>query len=375
MRETKELLKICQDISDHPRAQLDALLAEGKKVVGCLPYFCPEELVYAAGMVPFGLWGAQTQVSEAKRYYPAFICSLLQTTLELGIRGAYRGLSAVMIPITCDSLKGMGTNWEYGVKDIPVINVAYAQNRKLPAGVEFTASQFRKIAGQLAELSGHQPTAEDIAAAVARTNRDRAALRSFSALAAAHPELVSPAQRSAVLKCGYFMEIQAHTALVEELNQALSAAPAQAWKGLKIVTTGIMADMPDLLDIFQKNQMAVVADQVIHESGSFKIDIPVTDDPIVGLAQQLANLEGCSVLYDPEKNRAKELVKLAQDTGADGVIFVLTKFCDPEEYDYVPVKQMLAQAGIPLLQVEVDQQMTNYEQARSAIETFADVLR
>lgn len=375
MREVKELLEVCLEISDHPRTQLDRLLAQGKKVIGCLPYFCPEELVYAAGMVPFGLWGAKTQVSEAKRYYPSFICSILQTTLELGIRGAYRGLSAVMVPITCDSLKGMGTNWEYGVKDIPVINVAYAQNRKTQAGVAFTASQFHKIAGQLGEISGHTPTEKDIAAAVDQANTNRASLRRFVELAAQHPDLVSAAARNAVIKCGYFMEVQQHTALVEELNQALQVAPIQQWKGLRVVTTGILADMPDLLRILEENRISIVADQVIHESGNFSEVTPVTDDPIVGMAQRMGNIKGCSVLYDPDKSRARELVKLAQDTGADGVIFVLTKFCDPEEYDYVPVKRMLAQAGIPLLQIEVDQQMTNYEQARSAIETFAGMLR
>ena len=50
-----------------------AARSEGKKCVGVLPYFCPEELVYAAGMLPCGLWGAEMQVSESKRYYPAFI--------------------------------------------------------------------------------------------------------------------------------------------------------------------------------------------------------------------------------------------------------------------------------------------------------------
>ena len=36
---------------------------------------------------------------------------------------------------------------------------------------------------------------------------------------------------------------------------------------------------------------------------------------------------------------------------------------------------MLDKAGIPLLAVEVDQQMVNYGQARSAIEAFAEMLR
>ena len=69
------------------------------------------------------------------------------------------------------------------------------------------------------------------------------------------------------------------------------------------------------------------------------------------------------------------MVALAQQAKADGILWVMTKFCDPEEYDYVPVKRMADAAGIPLLAVEVDQQMVNYEQARSAVEAFVETLR
>ena len=41
-------------IAANPHGQLKAYKAEGKKCIGVMPYYAPEELVYAAGMVPFG---------------------------------------------------------------------------------------------------------------------------------------------------------------------------------------------------------------------------------------------------------------------------------------------------------------------------------
>lgn len=162
MNRIEELKAICAD----PKAELKKTIAAGKKAVGVLPYFCPEELVYAAGMLPFGLWGAAIQANESKRYFPAFICSILHTTLEMGIQGQLDDLSAVMVPICCDSLKGMGANWQYGTGGkVPVINVAYAENRKIQAGIEFTASQFKKIRKQLEEIADTPITDEAIAGA------------------------------------------------------------------------------------------------------------------------------------------------------------------------------------------------------------------
>jgi bcr-type benzoyl-CoA reductase subunit C len=374
MHDIKVLLKEFSDIASSPAQQLKKVIASGKKAVGIFPYFCPEELVDAAGMVPFGIWGADMQAAEAKRYYPAFICSILQTALELGLKGAFNELSAVMIPTSCDSLKGMSANWRYGVKTVPVIEVAIAQNRKTAAGIAFTAAKFRKIRDQLSEISGKEITDEAVAASIAVYNENRAALRAFSRAAALHPELISPTSRNAFIKAGYFMPKAEHTRLVNKLCTALDALPVQKWEGLRIVTTGIIADCPQLLKILEDNNIAIADDQIAYESVYFKNDTPLTTDPFIGMAERISNIEGCSVLYDPEKKRAKTLAELVKASKADGVLHLQTKFCDPEEYDYVPVKTILAEAGIPLLQIEIDRQTANYEQARSAIEAFRELL-
>ena len=368
----RRLEAICAD----PSAQLAEALGEGKKVVGVMPYFCPEELVYAAGMLPFGLWGAELQANESKRYFPAFFCSILHTTLELGLRGKLDGLSAILVPASCDALKSMAANWRYGVGEkVPVIEVSYAQNRRTDIGAEYTRAQFRKVLSALEKIAGHEITDDDIRAAVDVYDENRAVLRAFSAAAAKHPDCITPAQRSAAIKAGFFMDRAAHTVLLQHLTVSLNTMPAQPWDGLRVVTTGILADSPALLKIFEENRIAIVDDQVAQESVLFRWDTPDREDPVEALALYFCVTDGCSVLYDPEKLRGKELVELAQEAKADGVIWLMSKFCDPEEFDYVPVKRMLDEAGIPLLSVEVDQQMVNYEQARSAIEAFAELLR
>ncbi len=370
MRELEYLKSVCAS----PKAQMKKVLAEGKKVVGVMPYFCPEELVYASGMVPFGLWGAEMQASESKRYFPAFICSILHTTLEMGLRGELNELSAIMIPISCDSLKGMGANWQYGVKTVPVINVAYAQNRKIAAGDEFSLSQIRKVKAELETICGHEISSEAIAEAVAVYNENRAAICEFTKAVGEKPGLISAADRSAAIKAGYFMDRKEHTAALKALTEEIKAAEKPAWKGLKVVTTGIIADSPELLKIFDENGIAVVADQIAQESVDARYPTPVTEEPMLGMAQRYGKIEGCSVLYDPRKERGHQLVEIAKESGADGVIWVMTKFCDPEEFDYVPVKRMLDAAGIPLLSIEIDQQMVNFEQARNAVLTFSEML-
>ena len=374
MQKYAEILGRFNSIANNPGEQFDRLLADRKRVVGCMTYFCPEELVYAAGMVPFGIWGADMEAAESKRWFPAFICSVLQTALELGIKGAYNGMTAVIIPKLCDSLKCMGANWERAVPGIPVINLTHAQNRRIDAGIEFTASQYRAVLAELINLGGKAADGDDVASAIGLLNKRRGLMRTFVQLATVHPDIVTPGSRNDVIKSSYFMEADSYNSLISELNEALRCLPEPKWDGHRIVTTGILADSPELLRIFKENSIMIAADQVMHESVSFREDVETVGDPFVGLARRVAAIEGASVLYDPGKRRAHELLRLVRSASADGVIFVLTKFCDPEEYDYVPVKKLLEENRVPCLLLEVDRQASGFEQIRSAVEAFTGIL-
>ena len=71
-----------------PKQQLEEYKAQGKKVIGVLPYFAPDELVYAAGMVPMGIWGSNTKtISRAKEYCATFYCTIAQLALEMLLDG------------------------------------------------------------------------------------------------------------------------------------------------------------------------------------------------------------------------------------------------------------------------------------------------
>ncbi|MGO1369671.1 2-hydroxyacyl-CoA dehydratase subunit D [Senegalia sp. (in: firmicutes)] len=370
----KGLLEEFSKIASEPNARIDHYINKGKKVIGCLPVYCPEEIVYAAGMVPFGIWGAEREVSEAKMYFPSFICSILQTSLEMGLRGHLDKLSAVMIPGLCDSLKCMGQNWKQGVKNVELIPVIHPQNRKIEAAVEFLGSQYKTIKSKLEEISGNEISDEKLQDAINVYNQHRKSMREFIEIAAKYPNLITPSQRSAVIKSSYFMEKPEHSKMLDELIKLCKEQSEKEWDGLKVVTTGIIADSPSILKILEDNNIAIVADDIAHESRQFRTDVVASDDPIEALARQFSDRDGCSVLYDPEKKRGSMIIDKVEKYDADAIIVLMTKFCDPEEYDYPIMKKEFDEREIPTILIEVDQQMKNYEQARTMVETFSDMV-
>ena len=368
---TNELFAKLHEAAANPKAQMDKYLAQGKKIVLCAPVYTPDELIHSMGFVPMGAWGADTELRRAKEYCPAFLCSIVQSALELGINGAYDGASAIVIPSLCDTLKTMGENWKYAVPSIPFIPMTYPQNRKPAYGVAFTKAGYERVIRDLEKLGGTFDNAR-LAASNAVYNRHNAAMRKLGEVLSKHPE-VTAAQRSDAFKSAFFMTKEEHTALIEELIAALEAQTPAAEK-TSILLSGILTDAPGFNAILDDLGLHIVADDVAAQSRQYRTDVPAGDDALTALARKFANMDNCSVLYNAAKPRVQWIVDTAKARNAKGVLVAMTKFCDPEEFDYVMIKKACEAAGIPVTVVEIDRQMVQFEQARTNIETFRDML-
>ena len=367
----QDTLKKFHEAATSPRKQMEKYLAEGKKVVLTAPVYTPEELIHSMGFVPMGAWGADMELNRSKEYFPAFLCSIVQSILEMGIKGGYKGASAIVIPSLCDTLKTLGENWKYAVEDIKFIPMTYPQNRKPDYGIAFTKAGYERVMRDLEELGGkYDPAA--LAESIKIYNKHNEVMRKADEMLAAHPEITA-AERSDIFKSAFFMTKEEHTALVEEFLAELDKQAAGAEK-IGIVVSGILTDAPQLNEIFDEFGMHIVADDVAAQSRQYRTDAPEMDDPLQALAVKFANMDNCSVLYNVKKPRVQWIVDTAKARGAKGVVVVMTKFCDPEEFDYVMIKKACEKADLPLALVEVDRQMVHFEQIRTNLETFRDML-
>ena len=270
-----QCLETLKSVSASPRAQLDKYLKEGKKVVAVAPVYTPEEIVHAFGFVPMGVWGADIEINESKKYYPAFICSIMQTVLELGINGTYDGVSAIIIPSLCDSLKTLGQNWKFAVKDIPFIPMTYPQNRKPSYAIQFTVDMYKRVIRDLEKATGEKFDESRLADSFKIYNEHNRVMREFEEAASLYE--LSTKDRNAVFKSAWFMEKEEHTKLVKELINCLKEE-GKTTKKLRIYTSGILSDAPNLLEIFDDNNMQIVGDDIAYESRQYRTDIPEGGD-------------------------------------------------------------------------------------------------
>ncbi len=367
-------------IAADPHGQLKAYKAAGKKCIGVMPYYAPEELVYAAGMVPFGMWGSNKKtIQRAKEYCATFYCTIAQLDLEMLLDGTMDLLDGVITPTICDTLRPMSQNIRVAMSEkLPCIFLAHPQNRFADWGKQFCFDQYTNVRTELEKIRGCAITDEEIANAIKVYNKSRAARREFVKLASAHCDVIDPIMRSAVLKAAWFMDKVEYTEKLTALNAELAALSEAKWNGVKVVTSGIICDNPTLLKIFKDNNIAIAADDVAHESRAFRTDASEEGDPMMALCEQFTNVDYEVLLYDPQsnKNRRGEFVaNMVKESGAQGLVLFMQQFCDPEEMEFPYLKKALDAANIPYIKLGIDQQMRDFGQAATALQAFAEQLQ
>lgn len=376
--EIRELLDKFKYYANNPREQIDRYLSEGKKVIGIFPYYAPEEIVHAAGMMPFGVWGGQGPIEKAKEYFPTFYYSLALRCLEMALDGSLDGLSASIVTTLDDTLRPFSQNYKVSAgRKIPMIFLNHGQHRKEEFGKVYNAKIFRKAKEELEKICNVTIPDENFKKTFEIYNKNREEKRKFIKLAAKHPQTIKASDRCNVLKSSYHILKEEHTALLEELNNKLASFPEEDWDGVRVVTSGIITDNPGLLEVFDNYKVCVVADDVAHESRGLKVDIDLSiEDPMMALSDQFARMDEDPILYDPDiYKRPKYVLDLVKDNNADGCLLFMMNFNDTEEMEYPSLKQIFDEARIPLIKMGYDQQMVDFGQVKTQLETFNEIVQ
>ena len=82
---------------------------EGKKVLGYVYSHVPQELIYAAGIIPVQLVEGEDERAEelGEQYFPDFYCDYVSCCLGQGLSGEYDYLDGVVFPDACETIRGL----------------------------------------------------------------------------------------------------------------------------------------------------------------------------------------------------------------------------------------------------------------------------
>ncbi|HSJ52544.1 MAG TPA: 2-hydroxyacyl-CoA dehydratase family protein, partial [Anaerolineae bacterium] len=96
-------------------------------------------------------------------------------------------------------------------------------------------------------------------------------------------------------------------------------------------------------------------------------------DSLEALAGYYFRRPPCPSKIHPAHDPGRHLVDQARQAGANGVVFVLPKFCEPHAFDHALSLPALERAGLPHLVLEMEQ-VPSIEALRTRLQAFVEIL-
>jgi len=351
----------------------------GERAIAYFPVYAPVELIHAAGMLPVGLNGAgdQLDIQYADARFGSFICSIVKTTLEMGLTNHLAPFDGVLFSSICDSARNLCFVMKRNFPDMFIDFLHLPHNPSSTSSTDFLISEYLRLQEQLETLNGRHVTSDALNDAITLYNANRALMRQLYNERARQPHLMRTSELYALARVGNFLPVEDHTEL---LLQAIADLPLRVGKqrdSIRIVVEGSFCEQPplDLIKILEDAGCYIVDDDFILGPRWFLEDLPVNGDPLRALAESYSDRAVySSVRHDFRKPRHKELIEKVRRREADAVVMLIAKFCEPALFDYVLFKQELEKEGIPHLLMEFEEKMFTFERLRTEIETFVESL-
>ncbi len=378
MPQLERTFDICADLS-FPSVREWKSTHPAAKAIAYFPVYAPVELIHAAGMLPVGLSGAgdRLDIQHADARFGSFICSIVKTTLEMGLTSRLDPFDGFLFSTICDSARNLCFVMKRNFPAMYVDFIHLPHNPGSPAAAEFLAEEYRRILAELERVGGN--TVSDLALrnSIAHYNRNRALIRELYRLRRNEPQLVPAWELYQLVRMGNFLPVDDHTTRLEAGLAEYRSRNTKRRDSIRIVIEGSFCEQPPLplIRLIEDAGCYIVDDDFCLGQSWFEDDIPTDGDPVLALATSyLDRSVYSSVRHDFRKPRWEGLLEKVRRTQADAVLCLIAKFCEPAYFDYVPYKQELERAGIPHLQLEFEEKSFTFDRLRTEIETFVESL-
>ena len=355
---------------------------EGKKVAGLLCSYIPEEIVHAAGVLPwrvFGTWQAGTP--HANEWRPADTCLYCNHVLEALLEDKLDFLDAVVGTDWDQELVRLWDVWRYVEKtpttliiDVPIINSESA--------VKFLTQQFHKFVAEMEKLAGRPITDEDLKRSVAVLERTRHLVKRLYELRNTESPALTGAEMLGITTAAMLMTKEEFNDRVEALLPYLEKRKIPAEKSSpRLLVSSDRLDNPGHLSAIEDAGCVVAMDDLDTGSRHYwrHVEInsassPITrQDIVAGLARRYL-MQPASPRMMNWEDQVDQVVHWVRDYNIQGVIELPQGFSRYREFRANFFRSKLEEAGIPVMSYRREYILSNVGQIKTRVGAFIEMI-
>lgn len=346
----------------------------GGKAVGWMLTDVPEELILAAGALPAAILAEGVTLGEADKYFQGFACSYSRSVLELLASGRLSMLDGVIIPYICDTTRALDLVVKYH-RFLPWTECLRLPKTAVGAGVlPYYRQELERLAGSLGRLTGVYPDADRVRQAIRLVNKVKSRLDRIRGVLRERPGAVSAAEYLGAVRASLTLPKEEAIRLLDEFLAEAKQRTQTPGRQPRVILAGKVAEPAAVVEMIEAAGFRVVEDLLVLGGRYIETRAMEEGDPLENLARAQLDRWPMTGVWDSRRGRGEFLLERARASRAQGVIFLVQKFCEPWEIDYPGLKESLDRAGIKNLRLESEYQAGSLEPLRTRVEAFAEML-
>lgn len=365
-------------------------IVDAKEETGCIAMgsFCvyaPEELVLAVGGIPFGLCsGTEVAPDEVEKHIPRNTCALIKGLIgfKLADKCPYMQVADLIVgETTCDGKKkAYETLAEIAPNQVYVMELPHTKSAEAKA---LWLSEIKRFAAKVEEVSGRTITLEGLRKAYEMTNARRRALQRLLALRSATPSPISGLDSLLINQLSTSDDMVRFTAAVntlcDELEERVKAGVGVGQPGARrVIVGGSPMAMPNwkVPGIIENAGAVIVGEESCTGVRAFRdllgTSFNTLDEGYAVLADRHMKID-CAC-FTPNTERMDNVVNMAKDQQADGIVHYALQFCTPFTMEAFKIKKAADKVDMPFLKIETDYGKEDVGQLKTRVEAFVEML-
>lgn len=353
---------------------------EGKKIFGYLYSSTPEELIYAAGIIPVQLTESEDLEAfrKGKVDIPEFFCNFSISCAGQGVDGVYSYLDGLIIPDSCPQGRTIFEVWQERCKP-PFFYYFYVPNEKHEDSIKFYIEELKNVKTRIEKFVGKKISDADLRQAIEVYNENRTLMKRLYELRERDNPPISGSQVFEVFKAGLIMPKEEHNKMLKELLEEIPK-----WEGRKVEDRPrVMAFSyifeecngkmyPNFIQMIEKLGGEVVSDELCQGSRYYWGEVELETNLFEALADRY--IEGVPHAYKARHTyRIGNILESIKKYRVKGVVFFLPKYCMTYWFQQYLIDKAMEKKGIPYITIETLAGMPEAP-VRTRIEAFIEML-
>jgi benzoyl-CoA reductase subunit C len=346
----------------------------GGKVMGYFGDYFPEEVVYAAGVLPVRILSRPDADGTSQRYVYGTFCSYVRGILAQGLKGDYDYLDGIGHGEDCMLMRGAIVNWYDRISTPFRHYVAVPSQMDSPSAKKLYYAEMKALKKDMEQWTGRTVSNDDLDRAIDVYNTSRTLMRQVYQMRREDNPKIAGTEAMAMVISSQIMDKEEHNRLLRDAIDRANRRPAPEASGPRLMLLGSEVSDVRLIELIESTGASVVIDRLSFGSNYVWNSVIPDEDRLLALAYRYMDKPRSPVKDESYRRRVNEIVSFAIDYNVQGVVYATHKFCIPHQQDRPPILKDFGKRLVPVHEIEYDDTLPVGE-FRTRLETFAGMAK